>query len=170
MCINHKILWSALNCLIVNIKQLFFNFLKTCLCCSKKYWCTWINNHSPRTVVKLKISTSRCVNVFDKCTISFYNIFCYLFLCVIILWSIFPCKWHDHLLQKLCWCRNSQLCNCIFILKLLHKFKMTQKRMIVIVGNLSCQVCIIYHSCLTMKWQSCFCLGVTNSVELPKEI
>ena len=167
MSIDYEVIGLTLNCKVVYLEKFLTDTLKICILAIADY-ATLRNKNAPCAVVKLDISATCIVKIFDYLFVSVCNIVDKFFICRIEL----PCRFNicrnDELLEKLCGSRNCLLCYCVFILKSLYKFVMFNKRMTVN-RDFAGKPCIVNQSLFAVECNTVFGFFVFNSVKSPQD-
>ena len=116
---NHHILRSSFQCQIIYFQKpclYLFNINTKWLV---SLLCSISDNCTPGTVIKLQITASCCIELFDHILICLTDILDQFIICRIKFSCLLNVLRNDHLLIHLRRCRNGILCNGLFIFKLL---------------------------------------------------
>ena len=132
-------------------------------------FCCITDDSPPGTIVKLKISASGIIELFNNILICFSNILNQFFIrCIKLSCCLKVCR-HNHLLKCLRWSWNRIFRNSIFIFKLFQKLKVFYKWMCLSL-NLSYKISIIKHCQFAIKTYSVTSCLMSNSFEAPHKI
>ena len=167
--VDDHICWFTLDCQVVDADELLYDLLEAGLVCSEDDERVWINADAPCAVVELDVSAAGVVQVLDDLPVARCDVLDEVLLVRVDLLGLLEVVRDDHLEVELRWSRNCLLCDCLFVLELLHELVVVDK-WVVVDGELPCEVGVVNEGGLAVEHDALLGLAVADAVEGPHEI
>ena len=154
---------------VIQLKQLFFDCLKTLFVGAEIHAGHRVNEHTPAAIVKLEVAAASGIDVGDELLVARGDVFGELAVVRVILSGVLQREGHYHLLDELCGGGNGELCNGVLILKRLDELEVLHEWMGV-ERDLAGEVGVVEHRGLAVEGKSGLGGTVADAVEAPHKV